>query len=122
MAQRRGWDPAWLNFAVTQADALPTLGREVQWETLYDEGGIRIEVASKESLLAMKLRANRPGRDTRDIRLLLALCGIATLKEAEDLYEAFYPADALPARAEAMVVKIFATPGELPAPLDPPLL
>jgi hypothetical protein len=122
VAQRRGWDPAWLNFAVTQADALPTLGREVQWETLYDEGGIRIEVASKESLLAMKLRANRPGRDTRDIRLLLALCGIATLKEAEDLYEAFYPADALPARAEAMVVKIFATPGELPAPLDPPLL
>ncbi|WP_291043480.1 hypothetical protein [Herbiconiux sp.] len=94
----------------------------MQWETLYDEGGIRIEVASKESLLAMKLRANRPGRDTRDIRLLLALCGIATLKEAEDLYEAFYPADALPARAEAMVVKIFATPGELPAPLDPPLL
>lgn len=64
VAQRHDWDASWLNFEVTRADALPTLGRPVDWETIYDEGGITIQVASKEVLLAMKLRANRPGRDT----------------------------------------------------------
>jgi hypothetical protein len=73
VAFRHDWDPAWLNFAVTKADALPALGRAVEWESIYDENGIVIEVASKESLLAMKLRANRPGRDTRDIRFLLGV-------------------------------------------------
>lgn len=72
-----------LNFEVTRADALPTLGRSVEWETIHDKYGIVIEVAAKEPLLAMKLRANRPGRDTRDIRLLLSLCGLETLDEAE---------------------------------------
>lgn len=40
------------------------MGREVEWEAIFDEDGIVIEVAAKEALLAMKLRANRPGRDT----------------------------------------------------------
>lgn len=31
----------------------------------------------------------RPGRDTRDIRMLLGLCDVESLVEAEDLYEAF---------------------------------
>jgi hypothetical protein len=43
----------------------------------------------------MKLRANRPGRDTRDIRLLMGLCGTTTREEAETLYEEFYPVDYL---------------------------
>src|SRR5690606_25151836 len=84
VAQRRDWDPAWLNFKVTQADALPTLGRQLEWEAIYEGDGIVIQVASKEALLAMKLRANRPGRDTRDIRLLLGLCQIDTLDAAEN--------------------------------------
>jgi hypothetical protein len=58
----------------------------VEWETIYDKDGIVIHVASKEAMLAMKLRANRPGRDTRDIRPLLALCDIRTLEDAEELY------------------------------------
>jgi hypothetical protein len=91
VANRRGWDAHWLNFEVNNADAIPTLGRAVEWETIYDKTGIVIQVASKEAMLAMKLRANRPGRDTRDIRLLLALCGIDTLEPAEGLYEEFYP-------------------------------
>ncbi|EPR77190.1 hypothetical protein ADILRU_0570 [Leifsonia rubra CMS 76R] len=81
VAQRHDWDPAWLNFEVTKADALPTLERAVEWDTIYDRDDIVIQVASKEALLAMKLRANRPGRDTRDIRLLLSLCEIGTLAE-----------------------------------------
>jgi hypothetical protein len=103
IAHRRGWDAKWLNFEVTKADALPTLGRAVEWETIHDADGIVIEVASKEAMLAMKLRANRPGRDTRDIRLLLALCGVHTLEDAGELYEQFYPGDVLTPRAEKIV-------------------
>lgn len=118
VANRLGWDAHWLNFEVTNADAIPTLGRAVEWETIYDNDGIVIQVASKEAMLAMKLRANRPGRDTRDIRQLLALCNIRTIEEAEELYEEFYPGDLLTKRAERMVTAILA--GEpTPAPPSP---
>ncbi|MET0887716.1 MAG: hypothetical protein ABWX92_14845 [Mycetocola sp.] len=51
----------------------------------------------------MKLRANCPGRDTRDIRLLLALCDVHTFEGAGELYEQFYPGDTLTRRAETIV-------------------
>lgn len=107
VAARHGWDHSWLNFAVEQADALPTFGRrDVEWETIYDQDGITIQVASKETLLAMKLRANRPGRDTNDIRQLLTLCETTTLEAAEALYEDYYPGDGLTDRAVEMVQRI----------------
>ena len=118
VARRHDWDPAWLNFEVTKADALPTLGRAVKWESIYGQDGIFIQVASKEALLAMKLRANRPGRDTRDIRLLLGLCQVTTLEDAEDFYSEFYPGDGLTTRAMGIVTAILAD-GPIPAP-EPP--
>ncbi|MFD4421588.1 hypothetical protein ACFWN7_08795 [Agromyces sp. NPDC058484] len=118
VASRHGWDARWLNFDVNDADAIPTLGRAVEWEAIYDNGGIVIQVASKEAMLAMKLRANRPGRDTRDIRLLLALCDIHTLESAEELYEEFYPGDLLTERAERMVNAIL-DGAPTPAPPSP---
>ncbi|QTX06207.1 hypothetical protein G127AT_07200 [Agromyces archimandritae] len=121
VAERRGWDSDWLNFAVNSADALPTLGRTVEWEALYDDGTVIIETAAKEALLAMKLRANRPGRDTRDIRNLLAMCGISSLEDAEDFYEEYYPGDGLTDRAVRIVTAILADgPGLRPEPLDIP--
>ncbi|MDR7189557.1 hypothetical protein J2Y46_002383 [Microbacterium sp. BE35] len=119
VAQSRGWDPGWLNFDVEKADALPTFGRRlVEWETIYDHDGIVIQVAAKEAMLAMKLRANRPGRDTNDIRQLLRLCDVRTLDEAEELYEDFYPGDALSDRAVKMVAAILdaGLPDEVPSP------
>jgi len=119
VADVHGWDPTWLNFAVEQADALPTFGRRaVEWDTIYDNDGILIQVASKETLLAMKLRANRPGRDTNDIRQLLSLCEIATLEAAEELYEDFYPGDGLTDRAVGMVQRILdgGLPEHVPSP------
>ncbi|WP_404442512.1 hypothetical protein LG315_07715 [Microbacterium marinum] len=68
VAIARGWSPDWLNFNVERVDALPMFGRRpVEWITIFEADGIVIQVASKEALLAMKLRANRPGRDTDDI-------------------------------------------------------
>jgi len=119
VAARRDWDASWLNFEVTNADALPTLGRTVEWETIVDRDGVVIQVASPEALLAMKLRANRPGRDTRDIRLLLGLCGLADLAAIEEFYEDFYPGDSLSDRALDIVTRILAD-GPLDAPTPPP--
>jgi hypothetical protein len=119
VAQSRGWDPGWLNFDVEKADAIPPFGRRpVEWETIYDHDGIVIQVAAKDAMLAMKLRANRPGRDTNDIRQLLRLCDVTTLDEAEDLYEDFYPGDALSDRGVKMVVAILESglPDEVPSP------
>jgi hypothetical protein len=70
VARKRGWVPDWLNFEVTRIDALPLWGRDVEWVTLYAESGVTVEVASPETLLAMKLRAGRRGRDSGDVRKL----------------------------------------------------
>lgn len=80
---------------------------------MFDEGGVVVEVASAETLLAMKLRAGRPGRDVDDIRQLLRLCGITRLEAAEELYEAFYPGDAFSNRTHAIVVAILSEPSAL---------
>jgi hypothetical protein len=120
VAYRHGWDPQWLNFDVTKHDAVPTLGRAVEWKTIYDEDGIVIQAASKEAMLVMKLRANRPGRDTRDIRLLLALCTVRTPEDAAVLYEAFYPGDILTPRADMIVNAILhGEPTSAPSPPGP---
>ena len=77
-----------------------------------------MRIAAKDAMLAMKLRANRPGRDTNDIRQLMRLCGITSLDQAEELYEDFYPGDALTERAHGMVKAILdaGLPAEVPSP------
>lgn len=109
----------WLNFEVTRIDALPTLGKEVEWHTIFSSEKITIQVASAEALLAMKLRANRPGRDVNDIRALLALAGITNVANAETLYESFYPGDVLPDRAIRILENLFAEVD--PPPINVPL-
>jgi predicted nucleotidyltransferase len=118
IAWRRGWDEHWLNFDVTKTAAEPQWGKDVEWETIFDEGGIVIQVASAEALLVMKLRANRPGRDTDDIRQLLALCNIDLVQVANELYEEYYPGESLPDRAWDMVVRILSA-GPLTKPDSP---
>ena len=110
----------WLNFEVAQIDALPALGREVEWHTIYSSPETTIQVASADALLAMKLRANRPGRDVNDIRALLALVGITDVASAETLYESFYPGDALPDRAIHILDNLFAEMDPQPITVPPP--
>jgi hypothetical protein len=115
VASRLDLNDNWLNFEVTRIDALPTLGREVEWHTIFSSAEITIQVASAETLLAMKLRANRPGRDVNDIRALLALVGITDVASAETLYESFNPGDVLPDRAIQILDNLFAE-------VDPPTI
>jgi hypothetical protein len=123
VATRHGWAPNWFNFEVAAADAEPRLGsRTIRWETIYDDRGVIVQVADAASMLAMKLRANRPGRDTDDIRQLLAICSIETVDVADDFYGEFYPGDALSQRAWQMVSAILSegplSPPESPGPVD----
>lgn len=120
VAQRRGWEENWLNFEVTNTAAEPQWGKVVEWETIFEEDGIVIQVASAEALLAMKLRANRPGRDTDDIRQLLALCNVSAVEAADELYADYYPGESLPDRAWTMVERILSRgPLEKPDPVGP---
>ncbi len=56
----------------------------------------------------MKLKANRPGRDTDDIRQLLAVCDIESVEAADELYAEYFPGDSLTDRAWGMVERILA--------------
>ena len=104
VANRLGWDGEWINDEA--AKYIPRVGEAVHWETIHEHDGVLIQVASAESLLAMKLLANRPGRDDRDIAELMAICDLSTVAELEELFERFYPGDGLSDRAIAIVERI----------------
>ena len=87
--------------------------------TAYDDGEVSVWVASARMLLAMKLRASRPGRDDEDIANLLSICAIADVDETEDLYEEFYPGEMLEPRAHRILKLVFSQ-GLPPTPATPP--
>ncbi|WP_228494977.1 DUF6036 family nucleotidyltransferase [Clavibacter sp. VKM Ac-2873] len=101
IAMRRGWQHDWINDA--GKGFIPLFGREVDWQTVFDRDGVTIQLASAEALLAMKLNANRPGRDDEDIAQLLTICGVSSVGGAEEVFEAYYPGDCLSERAMRMV-------------------
>jgi hypothetical protein len=117
VAARHGWQLDWLNFKAAQL--APWWGRDIRWESIHHDDLVTIEVAPADALLAMKLKAGRPGRDTDDIRQLLALCGVESVQAADELFSEFYPGDALTDRTWAMVERILAD-GRLEPPASPP--
>lgn len=116
VADRRGWQLDWLNFKASQL--APWWGREIRWEPIHHDDLVTIEVAPADALLAMKLKASRPGRDTDDIRQLLAICGIDSVEAADALFTEFFPGDSLTDRAWRMVERILAD-GRLVTPVAP---
>jgi hypothetical protein len=101
----RGWPTDWLNDEAV--GFIPAWGQTVDWESIFDDDNISISVAPIDALLAMKLNAARPGRDTDDIAKLLAINEVKSVDAAEDLFEEFYPGDALPERTIQLLEKIF---------------
>lgn len=104
IAKQRGWPEDWLNNKAVMF--IPAWGRAVQWQPLLDDENVSISIAPLDALLAMKLNAARPGRDTDDIVKLLALNSIASVSEATDLFGAFYPGDDLPDRSLQLLERI----------------
>ncbi len=116
VAASHGWPADWLN---TKADHFIPIATDVGWESLYDDGEVSVWVASAPALLAMKLRASRPGRDDDDVANLLAICGVAEAAAASDLYESYYPGEVLQDKALRMLGAIF-TQGLPTVPEEPP--
>lgn len=113
VAARNGWTTSWFNSAATQFVPFAV----VEWEPLYDDGEVSVWVASARMLLAMKLRASRPGRDDDDIANLLAICKISHPDDAEELYEEFYPGEVLEPKAYRILNVVFAQGlPEIPTP------
>lgn len=108
MAVERDWPADWLNSNASQF--FPDWGKSVDWRPLYDRKGVRVEVAPADALLAMKLRAamSRPGRDTADIVSLVAELDIEHADDAERIFSAYYPGDALTDRVYALVERAVA--------------
>jgi len=86
---------------------IPLWGQRVEWESVLDDSNISIAIAPLNALLAMKLNAARPGRDTDDIAKLLVLNDIGSMAAAETLFESFYPGDAMPDRTIKLLQRIF---------------
>ncbi len=117
IARDRGWRNDWLNNKAVLF--IPTWGQAVQWEQILDDANVSIAIAPLDALLAMKLNAARPGRDTDDIAKLLLLNDIDSIATAENVFESFYPGDALPERTIKLLERIFSI--GLPAkPQTPP--
>ncbi|MWV58950.1 hypothetical protein [Rathayibacter sp. VKM Ac-2754] len=112
VARRRGWRDDWINDAA--AIFLPSgLGtRSAVWTILHDEGDVVVEVASPETLLAMKLHAaqHRGNREAEDLSALLAVCDVTSVSEAEELYAAHYPGDDLSERTSDLVDQLLRRP------------
>jgi len=117
VANEQGWPRDWLNSSATIF--IPAYGADPDWEVLYSDDDVTVEVASARALLAMKLNASRPGRDVQDIANLLVICDIQNVDEAEALLEEFYPGDGLPDKALRLLRPIFAQ--GLPAVPDTPV-
>lgn len=105
VAERNGWAPDWLN---TNAAGFIPFARDPAWETIYEDDTIVIRVASAEALLAMKLNASRRGRDDDDIEQLMATCGVASAEAAENLFESYFPGEAIPDRGYRLLRDILA--------------
>jgi hypothetical protein len=86
IAAERNLPPDWLN---DNAKAyVPFVGLD-QWIEVFRDGDATVSVARAEMLLAMKLAANRGRRDSDDISVLLDICGIRSVEQAQRLYETY---------------------------------
>lgn len=121
VADKQGWEPDWINSAATQF--VPSLGKNVTWETVYEHKGVSFKVTTPEVMLVMKLAASRTGRDDHDIANLLAITGLSTLTELEELFEEYFPGDVLPQKALRMINSILESGlPEIPEIPLPPIL
>lgn len=105
IADERGWPLDWLN---SKAATFAPIAAEPLWDPVWDDERISIWVATPGSLLAMKLRAARPARDTDDIATLLAILSISSVDKAEQVFEHYFPGELPPDRAYRLLDTIFA--------------
>jgi hypothetical protein len=71
-------------------------------------GGVTIRIGSATTLLALKLRASRPGRDFEDIAVLVRACGFTSVAECQALVSDLYLGEEeIPARGYLLLARAF---------------
>jgi hypothetical protein len=96
---RGGLPPDWLNDAVK--GFLP--GPDPYDGPAFDLPGLRVQAASPQMLLALKVLAARVGEDDEDVAQLAALLGLPSAGEVVDLVEDIVGAERLTARSRFFV-------------------
>jgi hypothetical protein len=100
LAAERNLPPDWLN---NNARAyIPFVGAD-EWVEVFSDGAVTVSVARAHMLLAMKLAANRGRRDNDDIAALLDICGITSVDQAQEVYEAYHAQGVVPDTAVARI-------------------
>ena len=100
MARAHDLPTNWINAGALAF--LPPVGLE-DWHVVIEQGPVTISIASPQLLLAMKLYANRGTRDSADIEVLLTLCDISSVEQAQEIYERYHAQEVLTPSAEARV-------------------
>jgi uncharacterized nucleotidyltransferase DUF6036 len=83
VAEERGLPPGWLNDAVKGF----LVGPDPFDAPVIELPGLRVQAASPQMLLALKVIAHRLNEDRDDVRLLAGMLGLATADEVLDLVE-----------------------------------
>lgn len=106
VATRRGLAGDWLNSAAT--GFLPPVPDDHEAPIIVERGGVTVTAGSAPLLLAMKLRASRPGRDGDDIAVLVRACGVHTWAEAQHVMDEIYLGEEeIPFRGRALLERAF---------------
>ena len=96
--------PEWLNDQVRNAPI--SLGRPgPRPATLYSSPSLVVTGASVEFLLAMKVRAGRAS-DAVDIKNLLRMLDVSTVRRLREIYNALFPYDSIPRKKEDRVIEM----------------
>ena len=99
VAKERGLPPGWLNDAVKGFAS----ARDPYDGVAIDLPGLRVQAASPQMLLALKVVAARVGEDDDDVAWLTGHLGLETPQAVLDLVVEIVGADRLPARAPFFV-------------------
>lgn len=106
VATRRGLAGDWLNNAAT--GFLPPVPDDHEAPIIVERDGVTVTAGSAPLLLAMKLRASRPGRDGDDIAVLVRACGVRTVDEAQQVMDEIYLGEEeIPPRGHALLERAF---------------
>ncbi len=104
IASARQWPSTWLNEQATPY--MPTIP-DRRGRVLFDHPALKVVVASREHMLAMKVRAARSS-DISDTRRLLRQTGLAAVDEVETLVASVFPGEALGERPRRWIEDILA--------------
>ncbi|HUY74773.1 MAG TPA: DUF6036 family nucleotidyltransferase [Candidatus Dormibacteraeota bacterium] len=94
----------WLNNAVKQFIGRP----DRKPLPVLDLPGLRVMAGSPEYLLAMKILADRHDRDRNDLRFLVRLLNLKSLKQAELAFRNVYPTEEIRPDTRARLAEIIA--------------